>query len=263
MLAAAACSADSGPSAARAVFTEAAGVGSLAAVPEGPVDVTCGAPGQARVCGCAGGATGTQACAAGVWLPCACVPTPSATNSLPTVMVAGSPAASAAEPAPQKTGVTFDWPETAPGTAPPCKAGHYVGDYSCRLYIINTMGNGAFDVSGTIDMQLEQSAGGELLRVANGKFSGNSLAVIPLAADIVGELDCSAAKFTGRLDNGTFSVALGLGVPFTQGTFSGPLNSDYEPATAKLVNGLWNMMGELDGFPGTCMNGSWSAHYVE
>ena len=156
----------------------------------------------------------------------------------------------------------LDWKETDPNTKTPCKPGHYVGEYMCRLFIIRMDGDGAFDVSGTVDMQLEQSTQGELLRVQNGKFTSATLAAIPVAAEIVGELNCSASKFEGRLENGTFSVALGLDIPFTQGTFSGPLTGDYEAGPSAL-SGTWNMVGELDGFPGSCMNRSWSAKWLQ
>lgn len=163
---------------------------------------------------------------------------------------------------PQKTGVVFEWPETDPSVPSNCKAGHYIGEYACRLYLITTEGEGAFDISGSIDMQLEQTADGELLRIADGHFASATLVAIPVFADIVGELHCSSSRFEGRLENGTFSVALGLPVPFTEGTFSGDLNADYNQQTATLENGSWNMQGELDLFPGSCMDGSWSAHWV-
>jgi hypothetical protein len=166
-----------------------------------------------------------------------------------------------AQAAPARTGVIFDWPETDPSAPRNCKAGRYVGEFACRLFIVATTGDGAFDVSGTIDMTLEQTPDGELLRIADGKFASAALAAIPMSADIVGELDCSASRFEGRLENGIFSVALGLPIPFTQGIFSGPLSSDYDQASATL-SGTWNMMGNLDGFPGTCMNGSWSATWM-
>jgi hypothetical protein len=160
------------------------------------------------------------------------------------------------------TNVSFDWPETDPASGMMCKPGHYVGEYACRLYIVQTSGPGAFDVSGSVDMQLEQTSDGELLRIANGHFSSDTLAAIPVAADIVGELHCATSKFDGMLENGTFSVALDLPVPFTQGTFSGPLSADYDKSAAQMLNGQWNMTGELDLVPGSCMNGSWSAHWV-
>lgn len=188
---------------------------------------------------------------------------PSATASTPQPSAAPARAAPQfSEPPPEHTGVTFDWTETDPTRLSVCKAGHYVGAYMCRLFILRTEGEGAFDVSGTVDLQLEPTTDGEFLRVRNGKFSSATLAAIPVEAEVAGELDCSASKFEGRLENGTFSVALGLPVPFTQGTFSGPLIADYDGSTAAL-SGTWNMTGELDGFPGSCMNGSWSAKWLE
>lgn len=164
---------------------------------------------------------------------------------------------------PPPTGVVFEWPETDPAAASgACKPGHYVGEFSCRLYIIATEGNGAFDLSGTVDMQLEQTADGELLRIANGHFESTAAAAIPASGDIVGELRCSTSRFEARLENGRFSVALGLPVPFTEGTFWGPLTADYDKPRSAMINGDWDMQGELDGFPGSCMDGTWSAEWV-
>ena len=160
------------------------------------------------------------------------------------------------------TGVVFDWPETVPGAPGACKPGHYVGEYSCRLYIVQMSGPGAFDLNGVIDMQLEQSTDGERLLVKDGRYESTTAAVIPASADIIGELNCSTGRFEAQLQNGSFSVALGLGVPFTDGTFSGPMSSDYDKSMSAMTNGVWDMDGELDGFPGYCMNGTWSAHWV-
>jgi hypothetical protein len=192
-----------------------------------------------------------------------------ATEVVSTAAATGGSAGSAPNvtppPRPEKTGVIFDWPDTMAGASPTpaCKAGRYVGEYKCRLYIVATTGDGAFDVTGTIDMQLEQVTRGELLRVANGKFASATLAAIPMTADIVGELACSKSRFEGRLENGKFSVALGLPVPFTEGTFSGALTSDYDHDQSTLTEGAWDMEGELDLVPGSCKDGSWSARWVE
>jgi hypothetical protein len=166
-------------------------------------------------------------------------------------------------PSTKPTGVAFEWKETDPASMRrPCKSGRYIGQYMCRLFIASMQGYGAFDVAGTVDLELHQSTEGELFRVQNGRFTSATLGAIPVAADIVGALDCSSLKFEGRLENGTFSVALGLDLPFTQGTFAGPLNASYDDRTLTLM-GTWDMVGELDGIPGSCMNGSWSATWVK
>lgn len=193
--------------------------------------------------------------------------TPVPHQTVTPLEVLPTPADAPAQPATppdtsEMTGVMFSWEETDPRKKVACKAGHYVGTYMCRLFIVVTEGEGAFDVSGTVDLVLEQSANGELFRVQNGKFNSATLAAIPVRADVLGELDCSAGKFDGRLERGVFSVALDLGIPFTEGMFSGPLTADYDQTTAALT-GTWNMQGELDGFPGSCMNGSWSAAWQE
>ena len=251
--------------------------------------------GSVQDCVCASGTRGLAMCIVSGYGTCSCVenaasaiapsePTPTGTGAgtgtgandgaagaaggVP--VMAGSAASQTGPPidlvppeAHAPTGVIFDWPETDPNNhSPACKAGHYVGEYACRLYIGVMAGSGAFDVAGMIDLRLEQTPDGELLRIADGELIGAALAAIPMHADIVGELNCSDSRFDGRLENGTFSVALGLPVPFTEGTFSGPLTADYDHDAAQLVNGEWNMQGELDLVPGSCMNGTWSAHWV-
>lgn len=160
------------------------------------------------------------------------------------------------------TGVTFEWPETDPTNAVSCEPGRYVGMYSCALHIINMDGDAAFMLMGTVDMLLEESMDGEILRIADGKFFSASAGAIPAWGDIVGELDCSSGRFDGRLENGRFSVALGLPIPFTEGTFEGDLSADYNGDSMTLEDGLWDMAGQLDGFPGYCMGGTWSAMRV-
>jgi hypothetical protein len=174
---------------------------------------------------------------------------------------AGSGAAgAAADEAP--TGVVFDWPETDPTRGVRCQPGHYVGEFSCDLRIIAEEGMPAFTLGGSVDMQLEETENGEILRIANGKFVGTAAVAIPSWADIVGELDCTSGRFDGRLENGGFSVALGSGIPFTDGTFMGDLGADYDRENAAMINGAWNMVGELDGFPGSCRDGTWNAALV-
>jgi len=131
--------------------------------------------------------------------------------------------------------------------------------FSCGPRIVTADGEPAFELSGTVDMHLEQTADGEILRIADGTFASARAVAIPAWADVVGELDCSTGRFAGRLENGQFSVALGLPIPFTQGTFMGDLSADYDPALQALDDGDWNMVGQLDGFPGSCMDGTWNA----
>jgi hypothetical protein len=204
-------------------------------------------------------------------------PAPVGSDEGAVVPVAAAAAGSAAPPAaeaepratdpggaPQAeppTGVSFDWPETDPGTAVQCMPGHYLGAFSCELRIIAEGGPAAFPLMGTIDLELRETADGELLRIANGTFVSAAAVAIPAWGDVVGELDCSTGRFEGELQNGKFSVALGIPVPFTEGTFMGPLSADYDAQTAEL-RGDWNMIGELDGFPGSCTGGTWSVQLV-
>jgi hypothetical protein len=159
------------------------------------------------------------------------------------------------------TGVVFDWPETDPDDVVECEPGHYVGMFSCPLYIVTQDGMPAFELTGTVDMQLEQTMDGELLRIADGTFVSAAAVAIPAWGDIVGELDCSRGRFEGRIENGRFSVALGIPIPFTEGVFEGELSADYDARQAAMHDGVWDMVGNLDGFPGSCA-GSWSATRV-
>ena len=161
------------------------------------------------------------------------------------------------------TGVLFDWPETDPAEQRDCRPGHYRGMFSCELRIVANDGPEAFELSGTVEMRLEQSQAGELLRIAAGQFFSAAAVAIPAWGDVVGELDCATGRFDGRIENGVFSVALGLPIPFTMGVFSGALAADYDHDGAALVDGDWNMTGNLDGFPGSCTNGTWSARRID
>ncbi|HET8931909.1 MAG TPA: hypothetical protein VFN67_00645 [Polyangiales bacterium] len=41
-----------------------------------------------------------------------------------------------------------------------------------------------------------------------------------------------------------------------------PVRADYDKTNAAMIHGMWMMTGELDGFPGSCPNGEWSATWV-
>lgn len=66
----------------------------------------------------------------------------------------------------------FNWPEANPdGSAPLlCKAGHYVGTYSCNVTGPNGFGTdgGAYPLTGPVDLTLTQSQNGEFLDVSGG-----------------------------------------------------------------------------------------------
>lgn len=66
---------------------------------------------------------------------------------------AGAAAVAASGNGGNPSGITFDWPETVPGAAKPCKAGHYVGTFVCQYQPAGTPdgSTGGFPISGPID----------------------------------------------------------------------------------------------------------------
>ena len=220
----------------------------------------CGLAGTVRDCDCGQATAGKQTCTQGGWGACACGADPAHTAA---GAAGASGAAADASPRPAVAdepppGVEFQWAERDPSQRVECEPGHYVGTFSCDLFIVTNDGMPAFELNGTIDMQLEQTMDGELLRIADGTFVSAAAVAIPAWGDIVGELDCSRGRFDGQIQNGRFSVALGLPIPFTEGIFEGDLSADYDAATASMNDGVWDMIGNLDGFPGSCA-GTWSA----
>jgi hypothetical protein len=144
-----------------------------------------------------------------------------------------------------------------PPGAGTCKQGRYSGTFTC--YFDPDGGTqpvadaGGLQVTGTITLTLAQSPTGEFQDVASGKFTADTSSLIAATADLSGVLDCNTGKFSGQLANGKYS-----GWIFINGTFEGPLASDYDRTNFAFVNGTWVMT--IPG-AGTCP-GNWSAQYV-
>jgi hypothetical protein len=147
--------------------------------------------------------------------------------------------------------VTFDWPEGMGKN--PCKAGVYQGMFSCA-YMPGDAGGSTFPVSGPISLKLVQSQQGEFLEVREGLLDGTANVFFTLRAEISGRLDCRAAKFRGTLERGVYSGFLVI-----NGTFQGPLASDYDRVSSQFSNGVWTLAVDMGN--GGC-NGTWSAAYV-
>ena len=141
------------------------------------------------------------------------------------------------------SGISFDWPETVPGAAKPCQAGHYVGTFECLYQPAGTPdgSTGGLPIAGPIDFKLTQSQNGEFLDVSGGTLDGLALLVIHFKAEISGRLDCGTGVFGGTLVNGSYAID-----PFPAGgTFIGPMvgmSTSGPPCT------------------GTCLGGSWALH---
>lgn len=147
--------------------------------------------------------------------------------------------------------ISFDWPEGMGKN--PCKAGVYEGTFSCT-YMPGDAGGSTFPVSGPISLKLVQSQQGEFLEVREGLLDGTANWFFVLRADITGRLDCRAAKFTGTLERGVYSGFLVI-----NGTFQGPLASDYDRVASQFSNGVWTLAVDMGN--GGCI-GTWSAAYV-
>jgi len=98
-----------------------------------------------------------------------------------------------------------------------------------------------------------QSQNGEFLEVREGLLDGTANLFFTFRADISGRLDCKTQKFDGKLENGVYSGFLVI-----NGTFQGPLSSDYDRATSQFSNGVWSLVVDMGN--GGC-NGTWSASY--
>jgi hypothetical protein len=139
--------------------------------------------------------------------------------------------------------VVFDWPETIPGQAKPCSAGHYTGTFTCNYQPAGTPDGsaGGLPITGPIDFTLMQSQNGEFLEVSGGTLDGLALVLIHFKASIVGKLSCSTGAFSGNLDNGSYAID-----PFPAGgTFVGPM-SGFSSSTAPCT--------------GVCLSGTWALH---
>jgi hypothetical protein len=163
--------------------------------------------------------------------------------------------------APQATGGTapgqrdpsaFTWPEANPdgGSARLCKPGHYVGTYKCT--VTGPSGSIAgFDLTGPVDLRLEQAQEGEFL-VVNGGTLTTSAGALQLVAGLTGKLDCQTGKFEGALENGELSIP-----PFPPGgTVGGTLSGAFQAATSAM-DGTWDLEAGT-AFPGYGCEGPWT-----
>lgn len=160
--------------------------------------------------------------------------------------------------------VTFDWPETIPGQAKPCQAGHYVGTFECTYQPAGTPDGsaGGLPITGPIDFTLTQTQNGEFLEVSGGTLDGLALLAIHFKATITGSLSCGTGAFHGDLQNGSYAID-----PFPAGgTFVGPMDgfsSNTAPCTGICLSGTWALHetgAAGQNHIGTCA-GTWTATY--
>ena len=103
-------------------------------------------------------------------------------------------------------------------------------------------------------LKMVQSLQGEFLEVREGLLDGTANVFFTFRADISGRLNCRTSKFDGQLEHGVYS-----GFLVVNGTFQGPLSSDYDRAASQFSNGVWTLAVDMGN--GGC-NGTWSATYV-
>ncbi|MGH7272514.1 MAG: hypothetical protein ACREJ3_18960, partial [Polyangiaceae bacterium] len=151
--------------------------------------------------------------------------------------------------------------------------GVYSGSFSCLYYYGSDAGagmapdaGGVGPITGTMSFTLTQtvSTTGELTTTdtANGTFLATTGGFIAAQANLAGILDCGSGKFTGSLLMGIYGLNFnGMPVPDPNNKFDGPLDSDYNGATSKFVNGQWSMAIMSGGTNGACI-GTWGASYV-
>jgi hypothetical protein len=163
--------------------------------------------------------------------------------------------------------VTFDWPESVgDGGATKCRAGHYVGTFTCNFTPSQADGGALpgmpatpFPVTGPVELVLTESQNGEFLEVSGGTMSGSAFIAITFTAKISGKLDCQTNQFDGIVTNGSYCIQ-----PFPPGgSFEGPTKATYSSTGPALTNGTWlfSVKTPQGASYGTC-EGTWTATYA-
>jgi hypothetical protein len=182
-----------------------------------------------------------------------------------------------------------------------CKAGHYSGAFNGVYSSFVTFIGLPLDVSGNVDLDVDESSNGEFYTISNGHVSGTATLLgdagdllgdaggggggIPYWCDVVGTLNCKTKKVdNGAIKNCGYCVGIAddagncLGL---EGNFEGPVTGDYDSSIHAFINGTWAANEVTDaGGPvmpadagdggGYCMYGlftyggcgTWSAQYM-
>jgi hypothetical protein len=165
----------------------------------------------------------------------------------------GVPVATGGTAPGQRDPSAFAWPEANPdgGSARLCKPGHYVGTYKCTVTGPPGAPAVALELTGPVDLRLEQAQEGEFL-VVNGGTLTTSAGLLQLVAGLTGKLDCQTGRFEGALENGELSIP-----PFPPGgTVGGTLEGAFVPATSAM-DGTWDLEAGT-AFPGYGCEGPWT-----
>jgi hypothetical protein len=162
--------------------------------------------------------------------------------------------------APPSDPTAFVWPESNPdgGSVNLCKAGHYVGTYSCvvggfpGLPVPTADGGGGYQLTGPVDLILEESQEGEFLVVSGGTLK-SAAGLLAMDAKVTGKLNCQTGTFDGSLGEGTVSIP-----PFPPGgSFTGTMAGAFD-STGPKMTGNWHLIGGPEFANATC-TGPWTA----
>jgi hypothetical protein len=155
----------------------------------------------------------------------------------------------------------FAWPEgvgvDGGGGGGLCRAGHYVGTYSCTVHGAPPVageppdaGPVIYSLQGPVDMVLQQGQSGEFLSVSGGTLN-SAAGFLAMQATIDGTLNCQNGAFDGTLLHGSLN-----GLPEA---FGGKMQSTFS-ASGPTLTGRWQLFGEglVQGY--SCA-GPWSAKW--
>ncbi|MCP4601146.1 MAG: hypothetical protein GY847_11580 [Proteobacteria bacterium] len=146
----------------------------------------------------------------------------------------------------KRSDIEFDWKETDVIIPGECKAGVYEGNfrgtYYRREWLVPPASQGV-PITGInptggpgITFKLTQTGNGEIFLIDGGNFHGVCLGFVRFHAGIEGTLDCSNAKFEGKIVNGEYFYPPGI-----RNRFEGWLKADYNKAGHSLINGTWGV----------------------
>ncbi len=157
-------------------------------------------------------------------------------------------------PYPYDLNTTFSWPTTSAegGIGGRCKAGHYVGTYSCE---VTNADAGVYSLTGPVDLQLSEAQSGEFLTVSGGELK-SAAGILAMDATVVGQLNCQSGAFSGNLPHGSLAL-----VPFPPApdSFDGTMQASFV-SSGPALSGTWTLFGE-GTFQGYVCHGPWTAKW--
>lgn len=213
--------------------------------------VLCPANNLTQPCTCSDGSPGRQICVERIgWQSCDCGLT-GASGSGGTDALVGA----VTPPDNTNAAITFeDYVMPAPGGGD-CKAGRYVGTFSCDY--TGGLSPTPFNVQGVVNFSLQTTANSEVLALQDGLLDG--FGVVFFFAYLNGELDCGTGDFAGTATDGFYGVLKGCAgastdIPGVNCVITDKSDPGYVPWTVTLTG---SYMGTLDK-PTNTITGTWS-----